>query len=149
MSTPEGVPEPRRTRRFRRVMTRLLRPVSVVAPIALVLATGVIPPVALPEGSTLLISSVIIAAVLMIVLLALARVWDLRWARLGERLFTRREAWTVALLIFLLAWWCMGLAMLARGEGYGGLAFVNGMFGVLVTTGVLFRWALRPVAASA
>jgi len=145
MSTPEGIPEPRRTRRFRRFVTRAFRPLSIIAPIALVLTTGIIPPATLPEGSTLLIASVIIAVVLMAVLLTLTRVWDLQWARRGERLFTRREAWTVTLLAFLLAWWCMGMVMLTHGDGYGGLAFVNGMFGVLVTVGVLFRWATRPV----
>ena len=132
--------------RFRRVVTAGFRPLSVIAPIALVLSAGIIPPASPPDGSTLLLSTLIIGVVLLPVLLALVRVWDLRWARTGERLFSRREAWTVTLLAFLLAWWCMGLTMLAHGEGYGGLAFVNGMFGVLVTVGVLFRWAIEPVA---
>lgn len=145
MLSPEGPPEPRRTRRFRRAATRAFRPLSIIAPMALVLATGVIPPATVPGTSSLLVAMFIIGVLVLVTLLALVRVWDLRWARTGERLFTRREAWTVLLLTFLMGWWCMGLVMLTHGEGYGGLAFVNGMFGVLVTTGVLFYWATRPV----
>ncbi len=143
MSSPEGTPEHPRTRRFRRIATRAFRPLSILAPIALVVSAGLIPPAHPIAGSTLLPDTALIAVVLLAVLMALVRVYELHWARLGERLFTRREAWTVLLLTFLLAWWCMGLNMLANSEGYGGLAFVNGMFGVLVTVGVLFRWATR------
>jgi hypothetical protein len=145
MPHPEGDPEPRRTRRFRRFMTTAFRPLSVIAPIALVLTTGIIPPATFPEGSTLLVSMIIVGVILLGILVALVRTWDLRWARTGERLFTRREAWTVLLLAFLLAWWCLGMVWITHGDGYGGLAFVNGMFGVLVTVGVLFYWATRPI----
>lgn len=128
--------------RLRRITTRAFRPLSIIAPIALVLAAGVTAP------SPLLAQIAIVAVILLATLLTLVRVWDLHWAHRGERLFTRREAWTVVLLTFLLAWWIMGVAMLANGEGYGGLAFVNGMFGVLVTFGVMFRWALRRPATA-
>jgi hypothetical protein len=112
-------------------------------------SAGLIPPPHPIEGSTLLRDTTLIAVVLLVVLLTLVRVYEVHWARVGERLFTRREAWTLLLLTFLLAWWCMGLHMLANSEGLGGLAFVNGMFGVLVTVGALFRWALRRDPSSA
>ena len=128
--------------RFRRVVTSAFRPLSIVAPIALVLAAGVLAP------TPWLGQVLIIAIVLLAVLMTLVRVWDLRWARAGRKLFSTREAWTVLLLAFLLAWWTMGVGMIAVGEGYGSLAFVNGMFGVLVTTGVLFYWALRKPASA-
>ena len=148
MSSPEGNPEHPRTRRFRRFATRAFRPLSILGPVALVVSAGLIPPPHPIEGSTLLRDTALVAVVLLAVLLTLVRVYELHWARLGDRLFTRREAWTVLLLAFLLAWWCMGLNMLANSESLGGLAFVNGMFGVLVTVGVLFRWATRRPAAT-
>jgi hypothetical protein len=123
--------------RFRLFVTWAFRPLSIVAPIALVVAAGVTSPTPW-LGQVLIIAIVLLAA-----LLTLVRMWDLRWARTGCRLFTRREAWTVTLLAFLLGWWIMGVGMIAVGESYGSLAFVNGMFGVLVTTGILFRWAAR------
>jgi hypothetical protein len=139
--------------RFRRFVTRAFRPLSVMGPALLVVCAGLIPPVRAEEGSTLLRDTAIIAVVVLAALLVLVRVWELRWARTGNRLFTRREAWTVTLLAFLLAWWSMGLAILAHGPGpadhLGALGFVNGMFGVLVTTGVLFAWGLRRPSAAA
>ncbi len=126
--------------RFQRFATRAFRPLSVMAPVALVVAAGVTSP------TPFLGQMAIVAVVLLAVLLTLVRVWDLRRARTGQQHFTTREAWTVTLLTFLLAWWTMGVAMIAVGEPYGTLAFVNGMFGGLVTTGVLFRWALAKPA---
>src|SRR5689334_15080048 len=103
--------------RFRHFVTWAFRPLSVVAPVALVVAAGVTSP------TPWLGQVLIIAVVLLAVLLTLVRMWDLRWARMGVRLFTRREAWTVTLLAFLLAWWTMGVGMIAVGEAYGSLAF--------------------------
>ena len=114
MSSPEGTPEHPRTRRFRRFATRAFRPLSIVGPVALVVERRADPAAASDEGSTLLRDTAIIAVVLLAVLLTLVRSGICAGRGIGDRLFTRREAWTVLLLAFLLAWWCMGVAHAAR-----------------------------------
>jgi hypothetical protein len=134
--------------RFRSVAWGTLRVVAIAGPLALVLSSGVIPPMRAETGwATLPLSTLVIAVILALVLLALVRTFSVRGLRTGRPGLTSREAGVVALLVFLIAWWCMGLSLLAHGpganDGIGSLAYINGMFGVLVCTGVLFRWALR------
>jgi hypothetical protein len=139
---------------FRAVAWWMLRVVAIAGPLALVLSSGVIPPTRPETGwATLPLSTLIIAVILALSLLALVRTFSVRGLRSGHPGLTAREAGVVGLLVFLLAWWCMGLSLLAHGpsgnDGVGSLAYINGMFGTLVTTGVLFRWALRRDPASA
>ena len=134
--------------RFRSAAWWVLRPLAIVGPLALVLSSGVIPPMRTETGwATLPLSTLVIAVILALVLLALVRTFSVRGLRTGRPGLTAREAGVVALLVFLIAWWRMGLSLLAHGpgdnDGIGSLAYINGMFGVLVCTGVLFRWALR------
>jgi len=139
--------------RFRSIMTFALKPLAIVAPIALVLCSGVLPPARPETGwATLPVTTLILAALLMLALLALVRTFSVRALRTGIPGITDREAGVVALLTFLLAWWCMGLSLLAHGpgggDGIGSLAFINGMFGTIVCIGVLFRWATKRAPAT-
>lgn len=139
---------PARMDRFRAAAWWVLRPLAIVGPLVLVLSSGVIPPMRAETGwATLPLSTLVIAVLLALALLALLRTFAVRGLRTGRHGLTSREAGVVALLVFLLAWWCMGLSLLAHGpgpdDGIGSLAYINGMFGVLVCTGLLFRWALR------
>lgn len=139
--------------RFRAAMAFILKPLAVLGPLALVLCSGVLPPTRPETGwATLPLAMVILAAALMLTLLALVRMFSIRTLRTGIPGITDREAGVVALLAFLLAWWCVGLSVLAHGpgsgDGFGSLAFINGMFGTLVCTGVLFRWATKRAPAT-
>ena len=134
--------------RFRAAAWWILRPLAVVGPLALVLASGVLPPSRPETGwATLPLTTLVIAVVLCLALLALARSFSVRGLRTGRPGLAPREAGVVALLVFLMAWWALGLSLLAHGpggnDGIGSLAYINGMFGVLVCVGVLFRWAVR------
>ena len=134
--------------RFRALAWGALRPLAIVAPVALVLCSGVLPPARPETGwATLPVTTLVLATVLMLALLALARSFSIRALRTGVAGVTGREAVVIALLAFLVAWWCLGLALLAHGpgngDGLGSLAYIHGMFGTIVCTGVLFAWALR------
>ena len=146
--TTEAAGDSRDFERFRAAAWWLLRPVAVVGPLALVLASGVIPPARPETGwATLRLTTLVFASILALALLALVRTFAVRGLRTGQPGLTAREAGVVALLIFLMAWWCMGLSMLAHGpggnDGIGSLAYINGSFGTMVCIGVLFAWALR------
>jgi hypothetical protein len=142
------VPESNRMRRFRGIATRALGPFSILAPIALVLCAGLIPPSREETGwATILGVTVIIAVVLQFALLVLVRLFRAEWVRGGEPRLTARESGVFALHVFLALWWCVGLRLLSGGPGpddtIGSLAFINGMFGVVVTLGILIRSAAR------
>jgi hypothetical protein len=138
--------------RFRAAMWWLLKPFAVVGPLALVLSSGVIPPTRPETGwATIPLTTVFFAAILTLALLALVRTVAVRGLRTDRPGLTSREAAVLALLVFLMAWWCMGLALLAHGpgesDGLGALAYIHGSFGTLVCIGVLFAWATRRVSA--
>ncbi|MBC7894521.1 MAG: hypothetical protein H7066_03855 [Cytophagaceae bacterium] len=138
--------------RFRAAAWRLLPPLAIVGPLVLVLASGVIPPSRPETGwATLPVTTLAFAAIVALALLALVRTFAVRGLRTGLAGLTSREAGVVALLTFLMAWWCMGLSMLAHGpgtnDGIGSLAYINGSFGTLVCIGVLFAWATRRTRA--
>jgi len=138
--------------RFRAAAWWLLRPLAVVGPLALVLSSGVLPPTRPETGwATLPLSTLVMAVILILALLALARSFSVRALRTGRPGLAAREAGVVALLVFLMAWWAMGLSLLAHGpsgnDGIGSLAYINGAFGTLVCIGVLFTWAVRRPAA--
>jgi hypothetical protein len=108
----------------------------------------VLPPARPETGwATLPLTTLIAAAILALALLALVRTFAVRELRTGRPGLSARESGVVGLLVFLTAWWCMGLALLARGpgdgDGIGSLAYINGAFGVMVCVGVLFRWATQ------
>lgn len=139
--------------RFRAIMAFALKPLSVVGPLALVLFSGALPPTRPETGwATLPLTTVILAAMLMLALLALVRLVAVRALRTGIPGITDREAGVAALLIFLMAWWCFGLSLLAHGpgggDGIGSLAYINGMFGTIVCTGVLIRWTTKRAPAA-
>ena len=143
MST-EAAGESQGFERFRAAASRLLPPLAIVGPLALVLASGVIPPARPETGwATLPVTTLIFAAILVLALLALVRTFAVRGLRTGRPGLTSREAGVVALLVFLMAWWCMGLSLLAHGpggnDGIGSLAYINGSFG----TRGLHRRAVR------
>ena len=134
--------------RFRAIATRALGPYSILAPIALVLSAGLIPPAREETGwATVLGVTAIIAVVLLFVLLVLVRLFRAKWLCSGTHGLTARESGVFALHVFLLLWWCLGLRLLAdgpgSGDGLGSLAFINGMFGALVTLGILIGSAIR------
>lgn len=134
--------------RFRALAWGALRPLAIVAPVALVLCSGALPPARPETGwATLPVTTLVLAAILMLALLALARSFSIRALRTGVAGVTDREAVVIALLTFLVAWWCLGLSLLAHGpgdgDGLGSLAYIHGMFGTIVCTGVLFAWAVR------
>ena len=134
--------------RFRAAAWRVLRPLSILGPLALVLSSGVIPPARVETGwATLPLTTLVIAVVLALALLALVRMFAVRGLRTGRPGLSAREAGVVALLVFLMAWWAMGLSLLAHGpgegDGIGSLAYINGAFGSMVAIGVLFAWAVR------
>lgn len=141
-------PESNRSRRFREIATRALRPVSVVGPLALVLSAGLIPPAREEFGwATVLGTTTIIAVILLFAWLTLVRLFAVQWARTGLRELSFRESGLLALHVFFLVWWCLGLRALAHGpgpgDGFGFLAFINGGFGAGVTLGLLLRSASR------
>ncbi|HEX7834448.1 MAG TPA: hypothetical protein VF479_03140 [Pseudolysinimonas sp.] len=149
----ESEPESGRVARFRDIATRALGPYSILAPVALVLSAGLIPPSREEHGwATVLGVTAIIAVVLLFVLLVMVRLLRAKWLRSGTRGLTLRESGVFALHVFLLLWWCFGLRLLANGpssgDGIGSLAFINGMFGTAVTLGVLIHSATRPVTPS-
>jgi hypothetical protein len=138
--------------RFRALATSALRPFSILAPIALVLSAGLIPPAREESGwATVLGVTAIIAVVLLFLLLVLVRLFRAKWLRSGAHGLTARESGVFALHVFLVLWWCLGLRLVANGpgsgDGFGSLAFINGMFGTLVTLGILIHSATRRVAA--
>ena len=141
--------------RFRAVMWWALRPLAVVGPLGLVLSSGVLPPSRPETGwATLPLSTLIVAVILCLALLALVRSFAVRGLRSGRPARSLRARGVgVALLVFLIAWWALGLSLLAHGpgsnDGIGSLAYINGMFGTLVATGVLFTWAVRRPRATA
>ena len=146
-------PESNRMRRFREIATRALGPFSILAPIALVLCAGLLPPAREETGwATILGVTAIIAVVLLFVLLVMVRLFRARWLRTGEPGLTARDAGVFALHVFLVLWWCVGLRLLSGGPGrddtIGALAFINGMFGAAVTLGILIRSATRRAPAS-
>ncbi|MEO8263631.1 MAG: hypothetical protein ABI566_13775 [Pseudolysinimonas sp.] len=146
--TTEAAGDSERMERFRQLAWQALRPLSIIGPLALVLSSGVIPPTRVETGwATLPLSTLIMAVVLALVLLALVRSFSVRGLRTGHPGLSSREAGVVALLAFLLAWWCLGLSLLAHGpgenDGIGSLAYINGAFGTMVAVGVLFTWAVR------
>jgi hypothetical protein len=146
--TAEAAGESHRVARFRELATRALGPYSILAPIALVLSAGLIPPARQENGwATVLGVTTIIAAVLLLAMLALVRLFRTKWLRTGTRELTSRESGVFALHAFLLLWWCLGLRLLANGpgpnDGFASLAFINGMWGTLVTLGILIAWATR------
>lgn len=139
--------------RFRDIATRALGPFSILAPIALVLCAGLIPPSRQETGwATVLGVTAIIAVVLLFALLVLVRLFRAKWLRSGTHGLTARESGVFALHVFLVLWWCFGLRLLAGGPGSGdttgSLAFINGMFGSAVTLGILFRSAMRRAPAT-
>jgi hypothetical protein len=147
-------PESHRVARFRALATGALRPFSILAPIAVVLCAGLLPPSRDEHGwATLLGSAVIAAVILLFALLVLVRLFEAKWLRAGVRGLTLRESGVFALHVFLLGWWCVGLRFLAGGpgsdDGFGSLAFINGMFGTAVTLGILIHSATRRAAPSA
>jgi hypothetical protein len=134
--------------RFRDIATRALGPFSILAPIALVLSAGLIPPVREETGwATVLLVTAVIAVVLLFALLVLVRLFRAKWLRSGVYGLTTRESAVFAIHVFLVLWWCFGLRLLAGGPGpgdtTGSLAFINGMFGAAVTLGILIRSATR------
>lgn len=146
--TSEAAGESRSAERFRAAAWRVLPPLAIVGPLALVLSSGVLPPARPETGwATLPVTTLIFAAILVLALLALVRTFRVRGLRTGRYGLTFRESAVVALLVFLMAWWCMGLSMLAHGpgggDGFGSLAYIHGAFGSLVCIGVLFAWGTR------
>jgi hypothetical protein len=145
-------PESHRAKRFREIATRALRPISILAPIALVLCAGLIPPARAEHGwATVLGVTAIMAVLLLFAELVLVRLFEAQWARTGVRGLSLRESGILALHVFLVIWWCGGLNALAHGpgpnDGLGSLAFINGCFGAAVTLGLLLRAASRRVPA--
>jgi hypothetical protein len=146
--TSEAAGESQGMERFRAAAWWLLRPLTIVGPLALVLSSGVFPPARPETGwATLPLTTLIFGAILALALLALVRTFAVRGLRTGSPGLSSREAGVVGLLVFLMAWWCMGLSMLAHGpgdnDGLGSLAYINGSFGTVVCIGVLFAWATR------
>ena len=140
-------------RRFREIATRVLGPFSILAPIALVLCAGLLPPSREESGwATILGVTVIIATVMLFALLVLVRLFRAKWQRTGVRGLTARESGVFLLHVLLVLWWCVGLRLLSGGPGrddtIGSLAFINGMFGAAVTLGILIRSAARRAPAS-
>ncbi len=146
--TSEAAGESQGFERLRAAMARLLSPLAIVGPVALVLASGVLPPTRPETGwATLPLTTLIFASIVALAMLALVRTFAVRGLRTGQPGLTAREAGVVALLTFLMAWWCMGLSLLAHGpgdnDGIGSLAYINGSFGTVVCIGVLFAWGTR------
>ncbi len=146
--TSEAAGESQGFERFRAAAWRVLPPLAIVGPLALVLFSGVLPPTRSETGwATLPLTTLIFASVVALALLALVRTFAVRDLRTGQPGLNSREAGVVALLVFLMAWWCIGLSMLAHGpgpnDGIGSLAYINGSFGTVVCIGVLFAWATR------
>ena len=144
--TPE--PESNRMPRFRTIATRVLGPYSILAPIALVLCAGLLPPSREENGwATILGVTAVVAVVMLFALLVLVRLFRAKWLRSGVRLLNARESGVFALHVFLVLWWCFGLRLLSAGPGpgdsMGSLAFINGMFGAAVTIGILIHSATR------
>ncbi|MEQ1738099.1 MAG: hypothetical protein ABL886_17065 [Rhodoglobus sp.] len=144
----EAAGEGQGVERFRDVATRALAPYSILAPIALVLSAGLLPPAREETGwATVLGVTAIIAVVMLFALLVTVRLFRAKWFRSGTHGLTLRESGVFALHVFLLLWWCFGLRLLANGpgpgDGIGSLAFINGMFGTLVTLGILIHSATR------
>lgn len=141
-------PESSRVAGFRAIATQALGPFSILAPIALVLCAGLIPPAREESGwAPVLGVAAVTAVVLLFALLVLVRLFRAKWLRTGVHGLTFRESGVFALHVFLLLWWCVGLRLLAGGPGpddtIGSLAFINGMFGTAVTLGILIRSATR------
>jgi hypothetical protein len=140
-------------RRFREIATRVLGPFSILAPIALVLCAGLIPPSREESGwATILGVTAIIATVMLFALLVMVRLFRAKWLRGGEPRLTATESGVFLLHVLLVLWWCVGLRLLSGGPGrddtIGSLAFINGMFGAAVTLGILIRSAARRTSAS-
>jgi hypothetical protein len=151
--TTEAAGDSDRMLRFRAIATRALGPVSILGPIALVLSAGLIPPAREEAGwATMLGVTAVVAVVLLFVMLAEVRLFRVKWLRTGTHGLTAHESGVLALHVFLLLWWCVGLRLLAGGPGaddtIGSLAFINGMFGTVVTLGILIRSATRRAPVS-
>ena len=117
--TSEAAGDSDRMRRFRAIATRALGPVSILAPLALVLSAGLIPPAREETGwATMLGVTAVIAVVLLFVLLAAgAGSSRVQWLRTGTHGLTARESGVLALHVFLLAVVVHGPALLAGGPG--------------------------------
>lgn len=142
-----------RWRGFRVVMTRALRPISIGLPIALVMVSlGFLVNPGSDGGWGNFAAIAFVAAGLFIALMALVRLFDARRAHGGAAWLSRRDSVLVGILI------TSGLIWLSGTVGLPALPdpnlavvvipnFINGMFGVCITLGLLIASARRALKA--
>jgi hypothetical protein len=134
---------------FRRAMTRTLRPVSVALPLALVIVSlGFLVDRDSDGGWGNFAAIAFVAVGLFIALVVLVRMFDAYRAHGGATELSRRESVLVAVLIACGVWWLSGTIGLPalpdqRLAAFAIPAFINGMFGVCVTLGLLIASARR------
>ncbi|CAN5277700.1 hypothetical protein BH11ACT3_BH11ACT3_24430 [soil metagenome] len=131
-----------RWRRFRAFMTRALRPLQLILPIGLVVASaGFLVDREADGGLGNFVAIVIVSAIFFGGMVVLVRLFEARRDHHGTEWLSRRDSVLLAALTAFAIYWLTGVAGLpGLPDGPAGIvisAFINGMFGVVITLGLL------------